>query len=154
MKPLTQIEILEQAIKICKDYSEDKYNLYKGRAPYTGKEYGRANDIVQGQSNGVSGSFTFGTGTVESKPVYYFAFKVADKICRIDKVSGDIVFTLDNPQQPYIETVYSKQTRIDTDSIGYKYFVTDVFNISKEKVSYNIHLPETAIQQAYNAMPN
>jgi predicted molibdopterin-dependent oxidoreductase YjgC len=52
MKPLTQIEILEQAIKICKDYSEDKYNLYKGRAPYTGKEYGRANDIVQGQPDG------------------------------------------------------------------------------------------------------
>lgn len=52
MKPLTQIEILEQAIKICNDYSEDKYSLYKGRAPYTGKEYGRANDIVQGQSIG------------------------------------------------------------------------------------------------------
>lgn len=33
-----QIEILEQAIKICNDYSEDKYNLYKGYAPYTGKE--------------------------------------------------------------------------------------------------------------------
>lgn len=104
--------------------------------------------------SGVSGSFTFGTGTVESKPVYYFAFKVADKTYRIKKISGDVVFTLDNPQQPYIETSYSKLNKIDTDSIGYKYFVTDIFNISKEKVSYKIHLPETAIQQLYNAMPN
>lgn len=105
-------------------------------------------------SSGVSGSFTFGTGTVESKPVYYFAFKVADKTYRIKKISGDVVFTLDNPQQPYIQTSYSKLNKIDTDSIGYKYFVTDIFNIPKEKVSYNIHLPETSIQQAYNAMPN
>lgn len=47
-----QIEILEQAIKICNDYSEDKYNLYKGRAPYTGKEEGRAYNYVEGQSAG------------------------------------------------------------------------------------------------------
>jgi len=126
-------------------YVQPEYQLYKTE---------HTNIYSLQGSNGVSGSFTFGTGTIESKPVYYFAFKVADKTYRIDKVSGDIVFTLDNPQQPYIETVYSKQTRIDTDSIGYKYFVTDVFNISKEKVSYNIHLPGTAIQQAYNAMPN
>lgn len=51
-KHSVQIEILEQAIKICNGYSEDKWNLYKGRYPYTGKEEGRANDIVQGQSIG------------------------------------------------------------------------------------------------------
>ena len=47
-----QIEILEQAIKICNDYSEDKYNLYKGRAPYKGNEEGRADNYVEGQSAG------------------------------------------------------------------------------------------------------
>ena len=43
-----QIEILEQAIKICNGYFEDKYNLYKGRAPYKGNEEGRADNYVEG----------------------------------------------------------------------------------------------------------
>lgn len=104
-------------------------------------------------SSGVKGSFTFGTGTVESKPVYYFAFKVADKTYKISKIEGDVLFTLDNPQQPYIETKHAKLSRKDTDSIGYKYFVTDVLP-SPTKVNYVVHLPETAIQQNYSAMPN
>lgn len=104
-------------------------------------------------SSGVKGAFHFGTGTVESKPVYYFAFKVADKTYKISKIEGDVLFSLDNPQQPYIETNYTKQSRKDTDSVGYKYFVTDVLS-SSPKVNYVVHLPETAIQQNYNAMPN
>lgn len=47
-----QIEILEQAIKICNDYSEDKYNLYKGYKPYTGQESERAWEYTEGQSDG------------------------------------------------------------------------------------------------------
>lgn len=103
-------------------------------------------------SSGVSGSFVFGSGTVESEPVYYFAFKVSDKTYKIDKISGDILFVLDNPQQPYIETQQMKLERVDVDSIGYKYFVTDY--LVQTKTLTKIHLPASAIQQNYNAMPN
>lgn len=51
-KHSVQIEILEQAIKICNDYSEDKWNLYKGYKPYTGKESERAWEYTEGQSDG------------------------------------------------------------------------------------------------------
>lgn len=124
---------------------------------YTTKEYKpyetETTNIYSLQgSSGVSGSFVFGSGTVESEPVYYFAFKVSDKTYKIDKISGDILFVLDNPQQPYIETQHMKLERTNTDSIGYKYFVTDY--LANTKTLTKIHLPETAIQQNYSAMPN
>jgi hypothetical protein len=43
---------LEQAAKVCDDYAVDKWNLYKGRPPYTGKEDGRADPHIQGESCG------------------------------------------------------------------------------------------------------
>lgn len=46
------INTLKQAIKLCEDYSNDRYNLYKGRSPYKGNEEGRADNYVEGQSDG------------------------------------------------------------------------------------------------------
>lgn len=42
----------ERCVKACDAIAEDKWALYKGRPPYTGKEPGRASDYVQGQSDG------------------------------------------------------------------------------------------------------
>ena len=42
----------EWCAKVCDAIAEDKLALYKGRAPYTGKEPGRASDHTQGQSDG------------------------------------------------------------------------------------------------------
>lgn len=47
------INILKEAIKLCEDYSNDRYNLYKGRPPYKGNEEGKADNYVEGQSAGV-----------------------------------------------------------------------------------------------------
>lgn len=43
---------LEEAAKVCDDLGFDRWNLYKGRAPYTGREDGRANSYVEGESDG------------------------------------------------------------------------------------------------------
>ncbi|WP_250512654.1 hypothetical protein [Caballeronia sp. INDeC2] len=45
-------QALERAAQICDEVSTDRWNLYKGRAPYTGSEEGRASDYVQGESDG------------------------------------------------------------------------------------------------------
>ena len=42
----------ERCAKVCDDIAEDKWALYKGRKPYTGKEPGCASDVVLGQSDG------------------------------------------------------------------------------------------------------
>ena len=42
----------ERCAKVCDGIAEDKWALYKGRKPYTGKEPGRASDVVLGQSDG------------------------------------------------------------------------------------------------------
>ena len=42
----------ERCAKVCDAIAEDKWALYKGRKPYTGKEPGRASDVVLGQSDG------------------------------------------------------------------------------------------------------
>jgi hypothetical protein len=42
----------EACAKVCDDIGEDLWSLYKGRAPYTGKEEGRADMHVQGKSDG------------------------------------------------------------------------------------------------------
>ena len=42
----------ERCAKVCDGIAEDKWALYKGRKPYTGKEPGRSSDVVQGQSDG------------------------------------------------------------------------------------------------------
>ena len=43
---------LERAAKLCEAIEKDKWALYKGRKPYTGKEPGRASDHTQGQTDG------------------------------------------------------------------------------------------------------
>jgi hypothetical protein len=42
----------EACAKECEAHEVDQWNLYKGRAPYNGKERGRADPNVQGQSDG------------------------------------------------------------------------------------------------------
>lgn len=42
----------ERCANVCDAFAQDKWALYKGRAPYTGKEPGRAADFTQGQSDG------------------------------------------------------------------------------------------------------
>ena len=46
------IDVLKEAIKLCEEYSNDRYSLYKGRQPYKGNEEGRADNYVEGQSAG------------------------------------------------------------------------------------------------------
>jgi hypothetical protein len=46
--------VLEEAAKTCDAIEDDKWALYKGRKPYTGRETGRANNIVQGESDGAA----------------------------------------------------------------------------------------------------
>lgn len=48
----TPKQILELAIKICEDYSEDKYKLYKGYPPYKGDEPERAWEYTEGMCDG------------------------------------------------------------------------------------------------------
>lgn len=50
----TPKQLLELAIKICEDYSEDKYKLYKGYPPYKGDEPERAWEYTEGLSDGSS----------------------------------------------------------------------------------------------------
>ncbi|PRF54654.1 hypothetical protein C6Q15_28225 [Burkholderia multivorans] len=45
-------EIIEECAKVCEEYAADQWSLYKGRAPYTGSEQGRADPDVQGRSDG------------------------------------------------------------------------------------------------------
>lgn len=43
---------LEESAKACDEIAGDCWSLYKGRAPYTGDEPGRADPQVQGESDG------------------------------------------------------------------------------------------------------
>lgn len=43
---------IEEAAAACDDISVDRWNLFKGRAPYNGSEVGRANSYVEGESDG------------------------------------------------------------------------------------------------------
>ena len=47
-------ETVEACAKVCDDYSDDKWRLYKGRSPYNGTEQGRADPDTQGHSDGAS----------------------------------------------------------------------------------------------------
>lgn len=49
---IVERQALERAAKVCDEVSVDRWNLYKGRAPYTGSEDGRASAAVQGESDG------------------------------------------------------------------------------------------------------
>ena len=42
----------EQCAKVCEEIEQDRWNLYKGRPPYTGSESGRADPHEQGVSMG------------------------------------------------------------------------------------------------------
>jgi hypothetical protein len=44
----------EACEKACAAIAVDRWSLYKGRPPYTGKEDGRADTFVQGESSGAS----------------------------------------------------------------------------------------------------
>jgi hypothetical protein len=45
-------QALERAAQKCDEISADRWNLFKGRAPYSGSEEGRASDYAQGESDG------------------------------------------------------------------------------------------------------
>jgi len=49
---LIRAEVLEEAAKVCETLANDRWALYKGRAPYTGYEKQRASDYTQGESDG------------------------------------------------------------------------------------------------------
>ena len=42
----------EECAKLCDELAEDRWNLYKGRSPYSGREDGRANPQTQGETIG------------------------------------------------------------------------------------------------------
>jgi len=44
--------VMEEAAKVCETLANDRWALYKGRAPYTGYEKQRASDYTQGESDG------------------------------------------------------------------------------------------------------
>ena len=42
----------EACAKVCEDIEQERYALFKGRPPYTGREDGRADHYVNGESDG------------------------------------------------------------------------------------------------------
>lgn len=46
--------IIEECAKVCDEDAYDKWNLYKGQHPYTGRESGRADPYVEGRADGAS----------------------------------------------------------------------------------------------------
>lgn len=49
---LVAAEVRKTCEMACAEISADKWALYKGHKPYTGREPGRADDFTQGQSDG------------------------------------------------------------------------------------------------------
>jgi hypothetical protein len=49
---------IEECAGVCDDIEIDRWNLYKGRTPYTGSEDGRANPHVEGMSDGAGNCAT------------------------------------------------------------------------------------------------
>lgn len=45
---------IERCARWCDEYAADRWSLYKGRAPYKGNEEGRANPLIEGESDGAS----------------------------------------------------------------------------------------------------
>ena len=43
---------IDRAEKVCEAIENERWALYKGRPPYTGTEQGRADNYVQGESDG------------------------------------------------------------------------------------------------------
>lgn len=44
----------KECVKICDDFAHDRWSLYKGSLPYTGKEPDRANIYISGMSDGAN----------------------------------------------------------------------------------------------------
>lgn len=44
--------IIEECAKVCDEYAIDRFALFKGRKPYTGRESGRADPYYDGASDG------------------------------------------------------------------------------------------------------
>ncbi|MBR8007176.1 hypothetical protein [Burkholderia vietnamiensis] len=44
--------IIEECAKVCDEYAIDRFALFKGRKPYTGREQGRADPYYDGASDG------------------------------------------------------------------------------------------------------
>lgn len=44
--------IIEECAKVCDEYAIDRFALFKGRKPYTGRERGRADPYYDGASDG------------------------------------------------------------------------------------------------------
>lgn len=42
----------EACANVCDEIEQDRYALFKGRPPYTGREEGRADNYVNGESDG------------------------------------------------------------------------------------------------------
>ena len=42
----------ERCANVCEAFANERFALYKGRPPYTGKEPGRFSEYVQGQADG------------------------------------------------------------------------------------------------------
>ena len=47
-----EADAIERCAKVCDEYAADQWSLYKGRPPYNGSEEGRANQRVEGKSDG------------------------------------------------------------------------------------------------------
>lgn len=42
----------EACARVCDEIAADRWNIYKGRSPYSGREEGRASPHVQGENSG------------------------------------------------------------------------------------------------------
>ena len=58
---------LERAAEVCEAIENERWALYKGRQPYTGTEQGRADNYVQGESDGAGLCVTAIRALKESK---------------------------------------------------------------------------------------
>lgn len=62
---------LEEAAKECDEIAADCWSLYKGRAPYTGREAGRADPHVQGESDGADKCAAAIRGALAASPTIH-----------------------------------------------------------------------------------
>lgn len=65
----------EVCAKVCEEIAADRWALYKGRAPYTGSEDGRACQQVQGESIGAEDCATAIRARPEIERVYEISGK-------------------------------------------------------------------------------
>ena len=87
--------------------------------------------------NGANGRFILGSGTIESKPIYYYYVKDKDGLYEMQHISADTIkIKQDNESKPHIEHYKTKDW--------------ETFWLANNRQKYIIIIPENSIQERYN----